>query len=258
MARRRAGLGPRAGPGHGQPDGAAVGEMDEAFWANRKGPEETAAPSGDYDADFFQDDGLPFPGGDEADEDELEFADAREHMSPGIEGNAGMAGGLTAMLGGETYPLTQATGGAFGTTLVTQTRRVRPEYVQYARKAKKVDVRRLKEEIWKGLGLDKLEDPATDAGRLPTPPEPAEHEQQQQQQQQQQGRAEPALKFSEVMRGLQSVYPKTAMADISTSYCFICLLHLANEKGLVIEKTAELTELDIRKDWTAETVEGGD
>lgn len=46
------------------------------------------------------------------------------------------------------------------------------------------------------------------------------------------------------------------MADISTSYCFICLLHLANEKGLVIENTEGLNELDIRKDWTAEITEG--
>lgn len=67
---------------------------------------------------------------------------------------------------------------------------------------------------------------------------------------------EPKLKFTEVMNGLQSVYPKPAMADISTSYCFICLLHLANEKGLVIENTEGLNELDIRKDWTAEITEG--
>jgi condensin complex subunit 2 len=46
---------------------------------------------------------------------------------------------------------------AFGTMLVTQNRRVRPEYVQYARVAKKVDVRRLKEEIWKGMGLEGLD-----------------------------------------------------------------------------------------------------
>lgn len=46
------------------------------------------------------------------------------------------------------------------------------------------------------------------------------------------------------------------MADISTSFCFICLLHLANEKGLVIENTEGLSELDIRKDWTAEITEG--
>ena len=34
---------------------------------------------------------------------------------------------------------------AFGTQLVTQSRRLRPEYMHYARVAKKVDVRRLKE-----------------------------------------------------------------------------------------------------------------
>jgi condensin complex subunit 2 len=61
------------------------------------------------------------------------------------------------------------------------------------------------------------------------------------------------------MQNLQSVYPKKTLNDISTSYCFICLLHLANEKGLVIEKQEGLMELDIRKDFTAEiTVGGGD
>lgn len=54
------------------------------------------------------------------------------------------------------------------------------------------------------------------------------------------------------MNDLQAVYPKAVMDDISTSFCFICLLHLANEKGLVIENTPELLELEIRKDWSAE------
>ncbi len=59
------------------------------------------------------------------------------------------------------------------------------------------------------------------------------------------------------MNSLQNVYPKQAMADISTSYCFICLLHLANEKGLLIEKEEGLQELSIRRDWGAEITEGG-
>lgn len=66
---------------------------------------------------------------------------------------------------------------------------------------------------------------------------------------------EPSLKFTAVMNDLKSVYPKAVMDDISTSFCFICLLHLANEKGLVIENTPELLELEIRKDWTAEITE---
>ena len=42
------------------------------------------------------------------------------------------------------------------------------------------------------------------------------------------------------------------MSDISTSYCFICLLHLANEKGLVVEEEGgTLQELVIKKDPTA-------
>lgn len=58
------------------------------------------------------------------------------------------------------------------------------------------------------------------------------------------------------MNSLQTVYPKPIMDDISTSFCFISLLHLANEKGLVIEKTTDLSELNIRKDWAAEITEG--
>lgn len=34
-----------------------------------------------------------------------------------------------------------------------QSRRVRPETVNYARRAKRVDVRKLKENIWKGLDI---------------------------------------------------------------------------------------------------------
>lgn len=60
------------------------------------------------------------------------------------------------------------------------------------------------------------------------------------------------------MNNLQAVYSRPAMDDLSTSYCFISLLHLANEKGLVIDKTPELTELSIRKDWTAEIAVGGE
>jgi len=48
------------------------------------------------------------------------------------------------------------------------------------------------------------------------------------------------------------VYPQQALADISTSFCFICLLHLANEKGLKIEGNTVLDELTIVKDVTVE------
>lgn len=249
------------------------GEMDEAFWARKEAPEagadETVLPQGDYDANFFQDDGLGMPGQMDDDDDGMEFADARDHFSPGAEDLAnGRADTITNILNGIPAGANMDET-AFGTQLVTQSRRVRPEYVQYARVAKKVDVRRLKEEIWKGLGVQGLQPvscdftkshfqvidsiyqaPTKGPGRLPTPdPEAA----------QEQLKAEDSttsLKFTSVIQGLQSVYPKQAMNDISTSYCFICLLHLANEKGLVIEKQEGLTELNIMKDPTAEITVG--
>jgi len=60
------------------------------------------------------------------------------------------------------------------------------------------------------------------------------------------------LKFTDVVNNLQNVYPRQAMADISTSYCFICLLHLANEKGLVISNEEGFQELNIRRDHSAD------
>lgn len=237
------------------------GHMDEAFWASQKAPlvqstersgDDTGLPQGDYDANFF-DDGLPFAGGDDDDMDE--FADAREHFSPGVDGAMLGDPGVTDTFGTAFNGLTVTNPAdlAFGTMLVTQSRRVRPEYVQYARVAKKVDVRRLKEEMWKGMGLEALDNSPEKSRMLTPPPDAAEAA----------GAAGPAkeevtLKFTDVMNNLQKVYPKTVMDDISTSYCFICVLHLANEKGLIIEKTEDLSELEIRKDWTAEITEGGE
>ena len=67
-----------------------------------------------------------------------------------------------------------------------------------------------------------------------------------------------SLTFTDVVNNLQAVYPKQAMDDISTSYCFICLLHLANEKGLVINNQENFENLTIRKDFTADLSVGGE
>lgn len=133
----------------------APGDMNEAFWAQREpmqnAEEDTVLPKGDYDANFF-DDEMPLPGGGMLDDDDdLEFADARDHFSPGADVPLTQDIGITGMLDNG------MTTGGFGTQLVTSTRRLRPEYVQYARVAKKVDVRRLKEELWRGMGLPEAE-----------------------------------------------------------------------------------------------------
>lgn len=48
-----------------------------------------------------------------------------------------------------------------------------------------------------------------------------------------------ARQFTQVISGLRRSYPKDKMEEISTSFCFICLLHLANERGLKIEPDAD-------------------
>ncbi|WEW60092.1 hypothetical protein PRK78_005576 [Emydomyces testavorans] len=274
------------------------GEMDEAFWASQKpgmnqsGADEPADPAGAYDADFFaDDDGLAFPhglpmGGDD-DDDNLPFADAREAFSPPIDPNApqesavGEAGGLSglnALLGSVATP-GAALGGGFGSQLVTQGgRRVRPEYVAYARVAKKVDVRRLKEVMWKGMG-DRLIASSSFSSASPSaavaspPPVPAPDSNtpgeepnagpSDQRNPTATNELESNLRFTEIMNGLTGSYPEQAMRDISTSYCFICLLHLANEKGLVLENSGRterewegrLEEVFISRD-TGAVIEG--
>ena len=138
------------------PEEVPESDIDEAFWARKENAaaQESPAeelPRGDYDANFFQDDGIGFAGGTPDDEDD--FADAREAFSPGADDPAAPGPqGMEGVIAGAGEPQE----GGFGTQLVTQSRRLRPEYVQYARVAKKVDVRRLKEEMWKGIGFSKV------------------------------------------------------------------------------------------------------
>ncbi|KAK4500508.1 hypothetical protein PRZ48_008697 [Zasmidium cellare] len=225
------------------------GEVDEAYWASHNAapaqphPMDDDAVQGDYDANFFQDDGLPMAGG--IDDDDDEFADAREDFSPGAD-EVDAAGPVGAGIDSVAGPQEPGAGGeAFGANLVAQSRRMRPEYVQYARVAKKVDVRRLKEEMWRGIGFEHRSEPDISASSRPQIPALSLDD-------------KSTLKFTDIMNNLQHVYQKQQMADISTSFGFICLLHLANEKGLVIENVDGWSDLTVRKDFDAIVSEGGD
>ena len=156
----KARMGARRAAGHATRPLAEGEEVDEAYWAQadgRQDPHEGEGVHGDYDANFFNDDNLPLPGGIDADDDDgLEFADAREHLSPGVADDVDAAGGGPEGPGIDGIAAGEANGGDFGANLVAQSRRLRPEYVQYARVAKKVDVRRLKQEMWRGIGFESL------------------------------------------------------------------------------------------------------
>ncbi|KAF8451497.1 condensin complex subunit 2/barren [Terfezia claveryi] len=226
--------GPRPGEQNVNPADVDIVEMNEEFWAKQQMEKEQAndavMATGNYDANFFNDDGgdmLP-PGLNDVDDDD----------GYGVGGEAFEA--PLPMPGAPDPPLAEvppATPFSIfptqdpGTQMITANRRIRPEYVQYAKVAKKVDVRRLKENIWKELGMDMPASEPPMPPSNPTGPIPK--------------------KFTDVIHNLQRVYPKNAMSDISTSYCFICVLHLANEKGLVLESNETMTDLRIEKDLTA-------
>jgi condensin complex subunit 2 len=95
--------------------------------------------------------------------------------------------------------------------LVSQPKTTKAQFLNYARVAKKVDVKLLKENLWKNLtvlssGKQKVEKP---------------------------------IEFKNVMTSLDEEYPEKKRKDISVAFCFICLLHLANENELEIVPTAE-------------------
>ncbi|GAA6053882.1 hypothetical protein JCM3770_005315, partial [Rhodotorula araucariae] len=124
-----------------------------------------------------------------------------------------------------------------------QLRRVRPEMVSYAKRATRVDVRKLKDSIWRELEevvIPVKEFPPSHAydpsSPPPTPAAPTKAPQ----------RAKREALIP-VVSNLRKQYPKDKMDEISTSYMFICLLHLANEKGLRIQVPAGEDDDELRK-----------
>ncbi|GAA5982564.1 hypothetical protein JCM10908_006700 [Rhodotorula pacifica] len=204
----------------GEVDG---GEGDVRFWAQAGaggasglGDEEGYGGGMDpMDHDYHQD----FGGGGNGDEDDPPpfdtqwLAGGEDDFTPELEDEDGE--------GKELDDLAAATQG--------QLRRVRPEMVSYAKRAKRVDIKKLKDSVWKELEEVVLpvkhypDSPVYD----PTAPLPEAEESSAPKQK--------AEALVPVVSGLRKMYPKDKMEEISTSFMFICLLHLANEKGLRLQ-----------------------
>ncbi|KAJ7695086.1 condensin complex subunit 2/barren [Mycena rosella] len=199
------------------------GEVDENFWAQAAADQAAGRDGDDDDASggaipfntqFFHDDYDDGPGFDDDDGEAPEIEPGEQDLLAATQG---------------------------------KTRRVKPEFVNYAKRAKRVDVRKLKDNIWKGLDIviaqpkeeeDNMVRTSSDVDPdEPMPTDPAE-----------------ARVFSSVISGLQRSYPRDKMEEISTSFCFICLLHLANEQGLKLESAVDgsapmesVVEEDVKK-----------
>lgn len=113
------------------------GEVDENFWAQaaaqqaagRSGEDDAAGDDGaiPFNTQFFHDDFDDGPGFDDIYDGDGDLISQAPNAEPG-----------------ERDLLSETQG---------QSRRIRPEAVNYAKRAKRVDVRKLKENIWKGLDI---------------------------------------------------------------------------------------------------------
>lgn len=113
------------------------GEVDENFWAQaaaqqaagRGTEDETVGDDGaiPFNTQFFHDDFDDAPGFDDIYDGDGDFVSQAPNIEPG-----------------ERDLLSETQG---------PSRRVRPEAVNYAKRAKRVDVRKLKENIWRGLDI---------------------------------------------------------------------------------------------------------
>ncbi|KAG2233163.1 hypothetical protein INT48_001656 [Thamnidium elegans] len=110
----------------------------------------------------------------------------------------------------------------YGDALITNhnLKKSKPLYVNYAKAAKRVDVKKLKDNLWRSLTLE------------------SEHKEGEKE------NVQGPQKFTDVVHNLKRMYSPKTMRDISVPFCFICLLHLANEKDLSIEGLKSIEQDD--------------
>lgn len=121
----------------------------------------------------------------------------------------------------------------FGSQLIASQSRFKPNSINFARVAKKVDVKLLKDNLWDSLSSLKERTRRNDAEK-----------QNMEEDTHKSGNTQ--MNFTEVVEELSTKYTPTEKANLSTSFCFICLLHLANENGLSLESNKDYSDLVIK------------
>lgn len=120
----------------------------------------------------------------------------------------------------------------FGSQMVQSLSNFKPNSINFARVAKRVDVNLLKDNLWNSYNSVKSwavkSRDSEDKENLETNVEPPEY-----------------LNFTDVVHDVGTKYTKELKKDLSTSFCFICLLHLANEHGFTIESNEDYSDLKI-------------
>lgn len=129
-----------------------------------------------------------------------------------------------------------------GDGLVAQPQKVEKINISYAKTAKKVDVRRLKQSLWKLM--------------THTVPEENKENQDQNAEQSKEESTEDAtlmktsVLFSDLVKQLPNHVPSFMAKNISVPIAFVCMLHLANEKSLKLNRL-DLNDIEISQPVTS-------
>ncbi|KAG0328745.1 hypothetical protein BGZ99_004605 [Dissophora globulifera] len=220
---------------------------DEEFWAshtNNVDDDDVAALTDQLDQTQIYNDYL------EDDEDDYGFQEQGFFANVGGDTlDIGAIGGIGAGPDGD--------GNDYASQLVSQPKKVKATFINFSKTAKKVDVKKLKDNIWNEMTQHSLKrQPGGDdlnrkrsRKRANVEAGGAQDGEDEQVETEDEGEdyVKKEQKFTDIIGGLSKVYPEQKLKDISVPFCFICLLHLANEKNLSIEGTEGLAELVIRQ-----------
>ncbi|KAJ3329353.1 hypothetical protein HDU76_008072 [Blyttiomyces sp. JEL0837] len=113
----------------------------------------------------------------------------------------------------------------FGDSLVAEPKKVKAAFMHYAKRPKRIDVKKLKENLWVALAADEEQQMSQDNAMHDT------------------------KQFSAVLRQVESAEAVKSIGEISPAFCFICLLHLANERNLVIKQNDDFTDLTVAPNY---------
>ncbi|KAK6459358.1 condensin complex subunit 2/barren [Scheffersomyces xylosifermentans] len=105
--------------------------------------------------------------------------------------------------------------------------RRRPDYVNFSRVAKRVDVKLLKDNLWSSIKKEQETNTDIESG------------------QNNESEKKPVKTFGNLVASVSNMYGAEQRKDLSTSFCFICILHLANEHGLSISANENHDDLEI-------------
>ncbi|KAF6007696.1 hypothetical protein HII13_004367 [Brettanomyces bruxellensis] len=207
---------------------------DESFFADVY---KDTVETGVSDDDFF--------GGDN--DNDMEFGN--EDMNDGMDPNVSSASHKS---GYDDLPANNVDEFEAPVAALPETRK-HTNGLTYARKSKRVDIRMLKERLWTAIGQnDKWTIKKRNSSEFKDDENSAITETDKKSGNDTAERngadaVESKLKLSEIVRTTADMYDPRSRKDLSTSFYFICLLHLANENNLSLEGTMDRNDIIISR-----------